>query len=252
MIQAKIVEVQLDRTYQFGIDWTVVTGSASKSAGVTLRSDPAVLTTGSTGNINFTFAGGTTAISAVVTALADQGEVNVLSNEQTSALNNQRAIFQVTTDEVFFSVSRTPLLGPTGGVASIQSSINAQQVSVGVVLDVLPQISADNILTMDIRPAVTSILDTTRITLSDGTSASAPVIARREGDTIARMRAGETMMIGGLVQTRKEHSVGGVPILKDIPLVGKLFQHIKDHDVRTELVVFLTPTIISGQPAAGR
>jgi MSHA type pilus biogenesis protein MshL len=252
MIQAKIVEVQLDQLYQFGIDWTVVTGSASQKSGVTLRSDPTVVTTGNTGNINFTFTGGTTTINAVVNALSTQGEVNVLSNEQTSALNNQRAIFQVTTDEVFFSVNRIPLLGPNGGVASIQSSINAQQVSVGVVLDVLPQISADNVLTMDIRPAVTSILDTTSITLSDGTSASAPVIARREGDTIARLRAGETMMIGGLVQTRKERSTGGIPLLKDIPLIGKAFQHIKEHNVRSELVVFLTPTIISGQPAAGR
>lgn len=252
MIQAKIVEVQLDQTSQFGIDWTVVTGSASKRSGITLRSDPSVVTTGNAGNINFTFTGGTTTINAVVSALSTQGEVNVLSNEQTSALNNQRAIFQVTTDEVFFSVNRIPLLGPNGGVASIQSSINAQQVSVGVVLDVLPQISADNVLTMDIRPAVTSILDTTSITLSDGTSASAPVIARREGDTIARLRAGETMMIGGLVQTRKEHSTGGIPVLKDIPLIGKAFQHTTDHNIRSELVVFLTPTIISGQPAAGR
>lgn len=252
MIQAKIVEVQLERKFTAGIDWNLVTGSASSKFGITLSSDPTAIVSGSTGNINFKFTGGTTTINAIVNALSTQGDVNVLSNEQTSALNNQRAIFQVTTDQVFFSVTRTPLLGPTGGVASIQSSINAQQVSVGVVLDVLPQISADNILTMDIRPAVTSILDTTSISLSDGTSASAPVIARREGDTIARMRAGETMMIGGLVQTRKEHTTSGIPILMDIPWLGKLFRHVDDHTIRSELVVFLTPTIISSQPALGR
>jgi len=125
-------------------------------------------------------------------------------------------------------------------------------VSVGVVLDVLPQISADNILTMDIRPAVTNITATRSISLSDGTSTSAPVIARREGDTIARMRAGETMMIGGLVQTRNETTKSGIPILKDIPLIGKLFTSYKDVQSKSELVVFLTPTIISGQPVPGR
>jgi type II secretory pathway component GspD/PulD (secretin) len=104
---------------------------------------------------------------------------------------------------------------------------------------------------MDIRPAVTSIARVDSITLSDGKTASAPVIARREGDTIARLRAGETMIIGGLVQTRKDRSVGGIPYLKDIPLIGKLFQRIKDVDNRSELVIFLTPTIISGQPATG-
>jgi MSHA biogenesis protein MshL len=153
---------------------------------------------------------------------------------------------------VFFNVTRTPLLGPNGGVVSTQSSITPQQISVGVVLDVLPQISADNILTMDVRPSVTNIGRIETISLSDGTTASAPVIARREGDTIARLRGGETMMIGGLVQTRKERTVGGIPILKDIPLFGKLFQHINETEARTELVVFLTPTIISGQPVSGR
>jgi type II secretory pathway component HofQ len=50
------------------------------------------------------------------------------------------------------------------------------------------------------------------------------------------------------VQTRREKTVSGIPILKDIPLLGKAFQHIKDNEIKSELVVFLTPTIISGQP----
>jgi len=252
MIAAKIVEVRLDKEAHFGIDWNVVTGSASKSFGVTLRSDSSTVSTGNAGNINFTFTGGTTTINAVLTALESQGDVRVLSNEQTSALNNQRAIFQVTSDEVFFSVSRTPLIGPNGSVISLQSSVIPQQVSVGVVLDVLPQISADNILTMDIRPAVTNVTSVATVSLSDGTQASAPNIARREGDTIARLRAGETMMIGGLVQSRTEKTVSGIPVLKDIPFFGKAFQHIDNVESRSELVVFLTPTIIAGQPVVGR
>ncbi|MDB4876528.1 MAG: Type secretion system protein [Gemmatimonadetes bacterium] len=250
LIEAKIVEVSLSNTFQFGLDWNVI--SASGRYGFNLTSDPSVTTTGTTGNVNFKLTGGSTQINAVLTALNTQGNVSVLSNEKTSALNNQRAIFQVTTDEIFFSVTRTPLLGPNGGVVSIQSTINPQQISVGVVLDVLAQISQDNILTMDIRPAVTNIDHIETISLSDGTTASAPVIARREGDTIARLRAGETMIIGGLVQSRKEKTVSGVPILKDLPFFGKLFQHINTTETRSELVIFLTPTIISGQPVTGR
>lgn len=251
-IEAKIVEVSLDRTTQFGIDWSAITSAAAGKYGVSLRNDPSTVTTGETGTVNFSFTGGNTTINAVLTALESQGDVHVLSNENTTALNNQRAIFQVTTDDIFFNVSRTPLLGPTGAVVSTQSSIQPIQVSVGVVLDVLPQISADNVLTMDIRPAVTNITATRSISLSDGTSTSAPVIARREGDTIARMRAGETMMIGGLVQTRTEVTKSGIPVLKDIPLFGKLFTSYKNVQSKTELVVFLTPTIISGQPVSGR
>jgi MSHA type pilus biogenesis protein MshL len=247
-IAAKIVEVRLEKNFEFGIDWSVVSNSASNKVGVTIRNDPSTVTTGETGNVNFKFTGGSTTINAILTALSTQGNVSVLSNEQTTALNNQRAIFQVTTDEIFFTVNRTPLIGPNGAVATIQSSIIPTQVSVGVVLDVLPQISGDNVLTMNIRPAVTSISNVSTISLADGTSASAPNIARREGDTVARLRAGETMMIGGLVQTRREKTVSGIPVLKDIPLLGKAFQHIKDNEIKSELVVFLTPTIISGQP----
>lgn len=249
LIEAKIVEVTLTHSFQFGIDWNVVTGAASGKYGVTLVNDPSVQTTGNTGNVNFTFTGGTTKINAVLTALSTQGDVSVLSNEKTSALNNQRAIFDVTTDEIFFSVTRTPLFGPSGAIVTTQSQIIPQQISVGVVLDVLPQISADNVLTMNIRPAVTNIDHIETITLSDGTTASAPAIARREGDTIARLRAGETMIIGGLVQTRKDHTTSGIPLLRDIPYFGKAFTRINDTESRSELVVFLTPTIISGQPA---
>ena len=249
LIEAKIVEVELTKSFQFGIDWSVLSNSASGRYGIILRSDPNVQQTGNAGNIAFTFKGGTTQISAVLTALESQGNVSVLSNEKTTALNNQRAIFDVTTDEVFFNVTRSPLLGTNGGVVSTQTSIIPQQVSVGVVLDVVPQISTDNVLTMNIRPAVTSVIRVDSITVSDGSTASAPVIARREGDTIARLRAGETMVIGGLVQTRKDHQRSGIPVLRDLPLVGGLFTHINDTETRSELVVFLTPTIISGQPA---
>jgi MSHA biogenesis protein MshL len=248
MIEAKIVEVNLTNTFRFGIDWSVV--SAAGKYSFTLRNDPAVQT-GTAGNINYTLTGGTTQITALLNALSEQGTVNVLSNEKTSALNNQRAIFNVTTDEVFFSVTRTPLQGPNGGIISIQSSIIPQQIAVGVVLDVLAQVSADNVLTMNVRPAVTTIDHIETITLPDGTTASAPAIARREGDTIARLRAGETMIIGGLVQTRKDRTVGGIPGLKDIPLLGKLFQRIENIESRSELVIFLTPTILSGAPATG-
>jgi MSHA type pilus biogenesis protein MshL len=247
LIEAKIVEVSLSNSFQYGLDWNVI--SSSGKYGFNLSSDPSTQTSGDAGNVSFKLTGGSTQINAVLTALSTQGNVSVLSNEKTSALNNQRAIFNVTTDEIYFSVTRTPLLNSNGGVISFQSSINPQQISVGVVLDVLPQISADNILTMDIRPAVTNVDHVETITLSDGTTASAPVIARREGDTIARLRAGETMIIGGLVQTTKNKTESGIPVLQDLPLFGKMFRHINNTETRSELVIFLTPTIISGAPS---
>jgi MSHA type pilus biogenesis protein MshL len=249
LIEAKIVEVSLSNKFQYGLDWNVI--SSGGKYGLNVSSDPSVQTTGNAGNVTFKLTGGTTQINAVLTALSSQGNVSVLSNEKTSALNNQRAIFNVTTDQIYFSVTRTPLFNSNGGVISFQSSISPQEISVGVVLDVLPQISADNVLTMDIRPAVTNVDHVETITLSDGTTTSAPVIARREGDTIARLRAGETMIIGGLVQTTKNSTKSGVPVLSQIPLLGRMFTHVNNSESRSELVIFLTPTVISGAPAGG-
>jgi MSHA type pilus biogenesis protein MshL len=249
LIEAKIVEVTLSNKYQYGLDWNVI--SSGGKYGLSVTNDPGAQTTGNAGNVALKLTGGSTQINAVLTALSSQGTVSVLSNEKTSALNNQRAIFNVTTDQIYFSVTRTPLFNASGGVISLQSAINPQEISVGVVLDVLPQISADNVLTMDIRPAVTNVDHVETITLADGTSTSAPVIARREGDTIARMRAGETMIIGGLVQTTKDKETSGVPVLKDIPLLGRVFTHVNNTETRSELVIFLTPTVISGAPAGG-
>jgi MSHA type pilus biogenesis protein MshL len=252
MIEAKIVEVTLTPQTRLGIDWSVVSAAASGKYGVTLNDGPSVTTTGNTGNVNFTFTGGAAQINAIVNALQTQGDVNVLSNEQTSALNNQRAIFDVSTDEVFFDIEGAPSHSADDNVVARQSAVTPRQISVGVVLDVLPQISADNVLTMDIHPSVTNIDHVSSIRLADGTTASAPVVARREGDTTARLRAGETIVIGGLLQTRNGRTTNGVPFLRDLPLFGRAFQHISDYETRSELVVFLTPTIITGQPVPGR
>ncbi|MFI5230224.1 MAG: secretin N-terminal domain-containing protein [Gemmatimonadales bacterium] len=255
LIEAKIVEVQLTKELQYGIDWSVVTKSGNKTVGLADNSTgtlPTATSTGQTGNVAFSLTGGATQINAVLTALATQGDVTVLSDARTSALNNQRAVFDVTTDEVFFAEIRQPLFGPSGGIISFNDQIQAQTISVGIVLDVLPQISSQNVLTMNIRPVVTSLDRVETFTAGDGSTARFPVTSRREGDTMARVRNGETIVIGGLMQNQRTRNVSGVPVLKDIPLLGKLFTHVDDVDKRVELVVFLTPTVITGQPGVGR
>lgn len=242
-IEAKIVEVSLDRNFQFGIDW----GAVQRLGGIDLR----VSETPGTGGVQFTLGGGNQQVSAVLDLLETQGDVRVLSSPTTNAMNNQRSIFNATRDEVFFAVSRQPIIGPTGATIGFDTEIEPQQVAVGIVLDVLPQIGADNIVTMNIRPAITAVARVERIELDDGTQASAPVIDRREVDTFARVRPGETIVIGGLIQTRSEEIRSGIPLLKDIPWLGNLFARTERIEEKSELVVFITPTIIAGQPVTG-
>jgi MSHA biogenesis protein MshL len=248
LIEAKIVEVNLDHSFEFGIDWNVVTHFGT--TGITTRSAPPG-SQQSTGNVQFTLSGGAGQITAVLNALSSQGEVKVLSSPRVSALNNQRAVFDVTTGEIVFNLTRQPIVGPNGSV-TFEQQVTPTQVNVGIVLDVLPQIGADNTVTMNIRPVVTSVARTATFTSPDGTLFQAPVIDTRESDTMARLRAGETIIIGGLMQNRREKTTSGVPGLRSIPLLGKLFTHTTDVEKKAELVIFLTPTIIAGQPPADR
>ena len=249
LIEAKIVEVNLDRSFEFGIDWNVVTQLGNTN--ITARSRTPT-SQSSTGNIELTLAGGADQISAVLNALSSQGDVRVLSSPRVSALNNQRAVFDVTTGEIVFNVTQTLVANPTpGGAPAPLTQVTPTQVNVGIVLDVLPQIGADNVVTMNIRPVVTTVARTAEFEL-DGNRFQAPVIDTRESDTMARLRAGETIIIGGLMQSRSEKVRSGIPVLRDIPLLGILFTRYKDVERKAELVIFLTPTIISGQPATTR
>lgn len=241
-IEAKFVEVVLDREFEFGIDWGAVYNFGN--LGVRIRSTP------SSDGVEFNLSRGADGVTAVLDALESQGSVRVLSSPGVSTLNNQRAVFNVTTEEVFFAVTRQLIPGAVGEPREFQTQVETQPVAVGIVMDVLPQISADNQITMNVRPMVTSLARIETFSQDDN-FARAPVIDRRELDTMVRVRSGETHVIGGLIQTRSENTRSGVPLLKDIPLLGYLFGRTRTVERRSELVIFITPTIIAGSaPAA--
>ncbi|MDO8500626.1 MAG: hypothetical protein Q7S20_02175 [Gemmatimonadaceae bacterium] len=243
LIEAKIVQVTLSKESQFGIDWTAL--SKSGKLGVKINNAPL-----GGGGIQLTIGGGASQILTVLRALETQGDVSVLSSPRVATLNNERAVFNVTTDEVFFNVTRTPIIGPNGGTIGFSPTITPQQVSIGIVLNVLPQIGADNSITLSILPSITNVERIATIKLEDGSSAEAPVTSHRETDTMARVRDGETIVIGGLMQTRRDKTATGVPLLGSIPGIGWLFRGVSNKVQKDELVIFLTPTIIVGQPRA--
>jgi MSHA biogenesis protein MshL len=244
LIEAKIVEVNLEKSSEFGIDWNSVATNNRASF------SPGSGRGGST--VELTFTGGGARISAVLTALSSQGNVRVLSSPRVSALNNQRAVFDVTTGEIVFQQSRQLATTAPGAAPTFTTTVTPTQVNVGIVLDVLPQIGANNTVTMNIRPVVTSVARVASFTSAEGSSFQAPVIDTRETDTMARLRDGETIIIGGLMQTRHEKIKSGVPVLRSIPLLGRLFTRTIEVERKAELVIFLTPTIISGTPPAAR
>jgi len=202
----------------------------------------------SRGNSAFNLGVGSVALQAVLDALQSTGEVNILASPSTSAMNQQKASFNVTREVPFVTITSQPTFNTAGQVSGFIQIPSVQTAQVGIVLDVLPQISSENVVTMSIRPSVTSLVSTQTITTTGGGQTILPTTDRRETDTMARVRSGETVMIGGLIQSQTTSDRHGIPILMDLPVLGRLFSHTSLVEHHSEMVIFITPQIVTGQP----
>ncbi len=241
MIQATIMEVILSDDFQMGVDWSLVgeiAGDLAGGLGGNLMVDqsmigvgvPATIPTGVfnfgvTDNDNVTF---------IIDALSVQGDIHTLSNPKISTLNNQKAVIKVGREEVFFDVVTTV----TQGVATL--SATAQNITVGLVLDVTPQVNPDGRITMWVHPSITELLET----VVGPANATAPRLTTRETDTVITMMSGQTLVIAGLIQDRVQTQRSGVPFLSKIPLLGALFRQSFEMRSKSELVILISPTVI--------
>lgn len=230
-IQAKVIEVELRDDAQAGINWSAVFRKAENT--VTVTQNLAAAATGA-----FTMGVNIRNFTGLLDAFATQGKVNVLSSPHVIAMNNEPALMRVGTQDVFF-VTSTQVDATTGRV--VQTTVTPQSITEGVVLSVTPQISADGIINMNISPSVTERTGVATSRLGD----TVPIISVRETDTLVRVREGETIIIGGLMQDRIGVTTSKVPGLGDLPVFGGLFRKQEKTKRKTDLVILLTPTILT-------
>ncbi|MFQ5862839.1 MAG: secretin and TonB N-terminal domain-containing protein [Candidatus Brocadiales bacterium] len=258
LIRAKIVEVTLDDEYNYGINWDMVFNLRGKNrpggdtalaqGGTAARSlvSGGVLVRDIANFGDFSqFTIGTGDLQLVIDALNEQGEVNVISSPKVSTLNNQTAIIRASTEETFFS-TETTFIETSPGVRTPQTTITKDRRDIGVTLDVTPQISSSGVITMNIHPAVTELAGTREFTSGDQ-KATAPVLTVRETDTVVRVGDGETIVIGGLMKDKKTVTEQRFPLFWRIPGVGKIFSSKKEEIDKTDLAIFLTPTVLLGE-----
>jgi MSHA type pilus biogenesis protein MshL len=243
-IEAKVVEVQLNDDKSFGIDWNELDFGSLKLGTDLIINNPAG---GATplpptfgGTYIRSFDGILDNIDAALAALEEQGQVKVVSQPRVRTLNNQSAIVRVGTERTFFTTTTTII--PVAGGTPIETVTNEPStINEGLVLTVTPQISDTGDITMDVSPVLTNITGTD--TSPDGLS-NAPILDIKQTSTLVRMFDGETIVVGGLIQEAISNTERSVPILGDIPGLGKLFSATYDKEVSRELVIFLTPHII--------
>jgi len=177
-------------------------------------------------------------LSAVLDALKQQGNLKVVSTPRLRTLNNQPAVVRVGQDLPVFirQVTQAPGTPPV-----ITTNETVQTLTIGTVLSITPQISGDGLITLDITPAVSRLV---RTETSATGQTNAPVIDIRQASSIVRVRDGATVVMGGLVQDSATTTHRKIPVLGDIPLLGRAFSGEYKTSERTELVFFLTPRII--------
>lgn len=176
-----------------------------------------------------------------VSALAKAGKTEILSRPSILARNNQEATINIG--------QRVPLIsGVTYDSFGNQRNAITYQ-DVGIILQVTPFITSEGMVEMIVAPEVSSVSESSVTFATGGTnntsSASAPIINTRRADTVVVVPDGQTVVIGGLMHNQKVNSEKKVPILGDIPLLGMLFKHKVTEDEKKELLIFMTPYIVS-------
>lgn len=245
LIDAKIVEVQLSDAYRKGINWQEIISQVGNISSIRAVAPLTVSPpTGASSLATLTIGSGTDDLQAVLSLLERVGKTNLLSSPRLMAMNNEEAKLEVATKEPY--VSQTVVQTTT----STNTADNVQFVDVGVTLKVQPTISRNNMVEMKIKPEVSSSSRTLELEgVSSGSDTTfirtrIPIVTTQGIETTVQVKSGHTVIIGGLIQDSQSKISSRVPILGDIPIIGRAFESNSDDFAKTELVVFLTPHII--------
>jgi MSHA biogenesis protein MshL len=230
-IQAKVIEVVLNDEFASGINWNLVIHRAGNAVSLTQELAP-------TAGGSFTVGLNIKDFNGLLSAFATQGKVNVMASPTVNALNNEPAVMRVGTQDVFFRTT-TQTDGVTGRI--LQTTVEPQAITQGVVLSVTPQISSDGMINMSISPSLTERTGQATSRFGD----TVPILSVREADTLVRVHENETIVIAGLMEERMRREEHKVPLLGDLPGVGALFRSTTTSRRKTDLVILLTPTVMT-------
>lgn len=245
ILEARIMEVELNEAYQQGVDWNYIDQLAggNVSAGVT------------SGNVsNPRGSGGvfSTALdigdfSTLIRLLGQQGNVQMLSSPRISTVNNEKAVIKVGSDEFFVTDIDFQDTGTAvaGGGDRRSTSVDLTPFFSGISLDVTPQISEDGMITLHVHPSVSEVEDQEKLITIGDEQVTLPLALStvRETDSIINARSGQIVVIGGLIQNSSEEVTTAVPFFSEIPWLGELFKQRRFESRKSELVILLRPVI---------
>ncbi len=241
LIEARIIKITLSDDFDAGIQWDKVFRDLSNEHNVkkfmpTLTGEfPTAATVTQFGRLTLGNAA-TDELNATMTFLQTVGQTKILSSPRITAINGEAARILIGTREAFVTTTTT-----TGQTTSTTAE-NVTFVDVGISLEVTPIINDDGYVTMKIKPEISSV----GRTLTTPTANQIPIIDTTLAETSIMVKDGTTIIIGGLRKDEKVKSVRKIPIAGSIPVIGALFRGTEEDLEKIELVVFLTPYVITG------
>lgn len=266
MLEAKIIEVQLKDGFQTGINWAVlhdgqhqyssgantgnfdlVTAAVTGSLGDVLGSGLPAAAGSSDGIFGLAFQ--TKSFAALINFLETQGSVHVLSSPRIAAMNNQKAVLKVGTDDFF--VTNVSTTSNTGGAGTTTTpSVTLQPFFSGIALDVTPQIDDKGRITLHVRPSVSVVTEKVKnIDAGEAGKLTLPLAssAVSETDSIVQVEDGRIVAIGGMMKQSFDGSANRVPGIGRVPLLGYFFGNTNQSASKSELVILIKPTVINSQ-----
>ena len=237
-IEAKILQVELSDDYQLGINWDHLFDGMNPRFQIASAVQGPLLGEDSPGHGSLTYktilGGGDLAV--MIEALKTVGDTKILSNPQVAVLDGDTATIGVIQD--------TPYAETESEITGTQTNFVGEDIiflEVGVSLEVTPKISENGLISMDLRPEISSA------SYDYQAHRLIPSVRRAFAETSVMIKDGETIIIAGMIQNEKRDEEFRVPFFGRIPLVGVLFKSVREQTVSKEMVVFLTPRTISGE-----
>jgi general secretion pathway protein D len=223
MIETMIIEATLDASTKFGVEWSFAHDRLNGGGGTNFGlqgANPALE------GFRYTITAGD--LSAFMNLLKTDQRFQVLSTPRIFTSNNVQAEINIS--------QRVPYVLSTREDQNGNLTFTYAFEDVGIILNVTPRITANGIVTMDVTQTAND--------LQGFTSFNAPIINQRSAQTTVSVKNGETIILGGIIRSTVSSTVKKIPLLGDIPLLGELFKSTSKQNVKTELLVFLTPRIV--------
>ncbi len=242
LINAVIGQVTLTDASKFGIDWNRVSVSAGRATNATIlpiqtattTNGATVLSPPRTGLVlTRTFMDGAAVINATLNAIAEDNAVRLLARPTLLAANKQEGDIKVG--------SSVPVNGGTTVATGGLSTQNYSYKDVGIELKITPQINDDGYINLKIEQTLSSVLDA-----GNTATGNNPTFANQNIKTTVVVADQSTITLGGLIQEDKSDQKSGIPLLMDIPLIGRAFAYNQLSNSRKELFVILRPQIVFG------